>query len=126
MGRRFMGVDIAGLVNQHLGRRLDTATLTHYTPGEVDDDDPTAGAQDLQSTHEARGFFDEYQDRHVDGVRIQRGDRMVVLIGDSISPAVKPAPGDTITLLGETARIVEGGVRSDPAGATYTCQVRAF
>lgn len=126
MGEKFLGVDIAGLVNKNLGRRLGTVSLRHYTPGTRSATDPTAGNAPRASTHQARGFFDDYRDREIDGTNVQRGDRRVVLIGDSISPRVTPAPGDEITLDGETSRIVEGGVRSDPAKATYTCQTRAF
>lgn len=123
---KFLGVDVAKLVNRHIGSRLDPATLYHATVGERDEDDPLAGREERRTQHAARGFFEEYADARIDGTTILRGDRKVILIGDSISPPVRPMPGDEILLLGERVRIVEHGVSSDPARATYTCHTRAF
>lgn len=57
---------------------------------------------------------------------IKGGDRKVLILAASFSPATEPQPNDRITLQGETLAIVDdaGAVRRDPATATWECQGR--
>lgn len=131
MGEKLFGVDIAKVVHDAMSSGLTDVVLVHYTPGTRDATDPTAGNEPTSTRHTAKGFRDEYLERQIDGTNIRRGDRKVVLIAESINPPVAPAPGDEVTHLGVTARIVgdgfrDSGVATDPAGATYVCQVRAY
>ena len=58
-------------------------------------------------------------------VLIRKGDRQILLVGDSIASAKVPVPGDEITIQGSTYVIVADGVTSDPALAQYTCHCRS-
>lgn len=81
----------------------------------------TGGVNTREEKYSGRGFIDDYRDSRIDGTIIKVGDRMVTIMGASIS--VVPEPDDQITIEGRTWTIV-GPVRRDPAGATYECQVR--
>ena len=120
---KLFGVDIAKEINKGLGPGLPDATLTIVTPGTRTGGALTDGTNPTTTTHAAKGFMDDYEDFQIDGTIIQRGDRMVVLLGDSIADGVIPAPGDRVTIEGEEFNIVN--VKRDPAGATYTCQARS-
>jgi hypothetical protein len=122
MGNKLFGVDIAGIIHGAMSSGLLPATLTHRTPG-VRGADSTAGTQPNETTHTCRGFIDDYKKGEVDGTLVLVGDKKILLIGDSISPAVVPEPGDAITIEGEDYRITNP-VERDPAAATYVCQGR--
>ena len=117
------GVDIAKAVNDGLGKGLLAATLTVVTPGTRTSGGLTSGTQPTTVDHTARGFLDDYEDRHIDGTVIQRGDRICVLLGASISGGAIPSAGDRVTIESETFNIVN--VKRDPAAASYTMQVRS-
>jgi len=116
--------DIAGKINKALGNLVFDLTLTKVEPGTRTPGTLTGGTNPTETGHTVKGFVDEYKDYQIDGTLIQRGDRKVVILGGSLSSGVIPEPGDKITAEGETRTIVEDGVKRDPAGATYTCQVR--
>lgn len=126
MGQKLFGVDISGLIHRNMSAGLVPITLKQTTPGTRSATNPTAAPAPKTSTHSARGFQDAYTDSQIDGTLIERGDRRILLIGDSITPAAVPQPGDEITIQGETLTIVANGVSRDPAAATYTCQARAY
>ena len=126
MGTKLFGIDIASVANKAISPGLLPITITHYSIGERSATNPTAGSAPRPTTHSAKGVRIEYKDSQIDDKTILRGDRKVLVMAASISPAVVPLPSDLITIEGETSRIVEDGVKSDPATATYTCQVRAF
>ncbi len=116
------GVDIAGEVNRGLGPGLLDATLTSVTPGTRTGGSLTAGTNPTTTTHTAKGFLEDYKDFQIDGTIVQRGDRICVLLGASINPAVVPTAGDRVNIESEDFNIVNVG--RDPAAATYTMQVR--
>lgn len=126
MGQELFGIDVSGLIHEAMSDGLVALTLTHYSVGTRDSSDPTAGTNETSTSHSGKGFRESYRDSQVDGTLIEKGDRKISIIGDSITPTVVPAPGDEITIQGETLRIVEGGVSTDPASAVYVCQTRAF
>lgn len=116
--------DIAGKINKALGNLVFDLTLTKVETGTRTPGALTGGTNPTETGHTVKGFVDEYKDYQIDGTLIQRGDRKVVILGGSLSSGVIPEPGDKITAEGQTRTIVEDGVKRDPAGATYTCQVR--
>lgn len=108
---------------------LPSLTLKHRIVGDRSSTDPTAGASVRTTNHTGQGIVEEYRESQVDGTVVQRGDRKVLILGGTISPFVEPAPNDLIELefpdgVTTTLTIVENGVTSDPAAATFTCQVR--
>ncbi len=118
---KLFGVDIAGIVHGAMSSGLLPATLHHVIPG-TRGVDLTAGTNPTETTHAARGFIDDYDDKQFVGDLIIVGDRRVLLIGNSISPAVVPQPGDGVTIEGVRYKVIR--VQRDPAAATYTMQVR--
>lgn len=118
------GADIAGKIHNALKGKVFDITLTKVAPGTRTPGSLTGGTNPAETTHTVKGFVDEYQDKHIDGTLIKRGDRKVVILGGSLPSGTVPEPSDKITAEGETRTIVEDGVKRDPAGATYICQVR--
>lgn len=131
---KLFGVDIAAELNKGLGPGLLDATLTVVIPGTRTPGDLTSGTNSTTTTHTCKGFVEEYNEFQIGGTAnarssatfagslVERGDRRVILLGDSISPAVVPTPGDRVTIEGNTYNIVN--VNRDPAAATYSMQVR--
>lgn len=121
MGVRLFGVDIAAKINAALGSKLLPATLTKRiqgTRGAVASD----GLNPTTTTHAARGVVVDYDDSRVDGTLIQRTDRKVMLLGDSIGSRAEPEPDDEITIDGQTYVVIRA--TSDPAKAQWSCQAR--
>lgn len=81
----------------------------------------TGGVNTREEKFTGKGFIDDYEDSRVDGTIIKHGDRIVNILGASIS--VTPTIGDAVVIEGKTWEIV-GPVKRDPAGAMYECQVR--
>ena len=119
---KLFGVDIAGIVAQSIGPGVLPTVLTKVTPGTRTPGDLTGGTNPTTTDYSARGFLDDYRDFQIDGTIIQRGDRIALLIGDTIASSQVPEPGDKITVEGATYNVVN--VKRDPAAATYECQVR--
>jgi len=126
MGTKLFGVDIAAQINRGMGSGLPEITLRRETLGERDASNPTAGPAKATQTVRGRGCVDSYSDRERAGTDMQEGDRRISILGDSLSPATTPEPGDVISILGESVRIVDGGVTTDPARALFVCRSRAF
>lgn len=100
-------------------------TFTNYTTGTRSTAQPTAGSTPTPTSYTAKGFVDSYDDRQIDGTRVQAGDRRVLILGSTVIPAGgEPEPGGTIEVDGESLTIVKEGVKADPAKATFTCQSR--
>lgn len=122
-GNKLFGVDIAGLINQEVGPGVLDLTLIKVTPGTRTGGQLTGGTNPTTASTAGKGFIDDYQDRQIDETVIRRGDRRVLIVGNSLSGgSVIPAAGDQVTIEGATYEIVN--VARDPAAATYTCQVR--
>lgn len=126
MGNNLFKAGISKAINKALGGAgmLLPLTLAHDTPTTRTIGDLASGLHPNTSTATARGFIDDYKVGQIDGTLIKVGDMKVLIIGDSISPALVPVPGDRITIEGRTRTIVKDGVTRDPDAATYTCQVR--
>ena len=121
------GVDIAGLVNEHLSPGLLPAVLKKWgaqsgtrTSGELTK--PPSRAAD--STHTARGMISDFDPNEFSSSQLlEAGDRKVLLVAESITPTAEPEGGDTVEIEGATYRIARV-LKRDPAGATYVLQVR--
>ena len=97
---KLFGVDIASLVHKNMSAGLLKLTIKHYTPGTRTATDPTAGTNPTDSTHQGRGFYEEYADRQIDGKLVRAGDRKIIVIAKSVKPSVSPVPGDEIHVAG--------------------------
>lgn len=121
------GVDIAGLVNEHLSPGLLPVTLKHWgaqsgtrTEGELSK--PPSRAAD--STHTARGMISDFDPNEFSSSQLlEAGDRKVLLVAESITPSTEPTSGDTVTIESKTYRVARV-LKRDPAAATYVLQVR--
>ena len=122
MGIPLFGVNISGLIHQAMSGGLLPATLTRLTISSRDSADLSAGVRPTGTEHSARGFVDTYKDGRIDGTIIQKGDRIVTLIGDSIQPLAVPQINDLVTIEGKQYTILD--VKRDPAAATYEMQAR--
>lgn len=121
------GVDIAGLVDEHLSPGLLPVTLSKWgtqsgtrTDGELSK--PPSRAAD--STHTGRGMISDFTPIEFQTSQLlEAGDRKVLLVAESLKPTVEPGSGDTVTIEGQTYRVARV-LKRDPAGATYVLQVR--
>ena len=113
---------IAEKLNKAMGGLLFPVVLHSVTQGSRTSGSLTGGKNPTSTDHTCRGFIDDYQDRQIDGAIIRVGDRKVTILGASITPAVVPKTNDTVTVEGTTFTVIR--VQRDPAGATYTLQVR--
>jgi hypothetical protein len=122
------GIDVAGLVAEHLGPRVLPCVL--YKPGAPTARDPARPSKGPQpgapTPHKCRGFIEDFSTASVDGTLIKAGDRKVTLLGATIEGGVEPEGG-----VNKDQVLVEGKVWSvhrvvsrDPAAATYILQVR--
>lgn len=112
--------DIAGEIGGALGPLTFSLTLTKSEPGNRSS--VTSGTNPSETSYSGKGFIDDYRDSRIDGTIIKRGDRVVTILGATISAV--PEPNDVIHIEDKDWTIVDGGVKRDPAGATYECQVR--
>ena len=105
-----------------MGPGLLPATLVRSTPGTRTAAATGSGTNPTTTSHSARGVVGDYTDYQMDGTLVQRGDRWVLLLASTITGLAVPQPGDKVTIQGATYLVVR--VKSDPANATYTAQVR--
>lgn len=120
---KFMGVNIAGLVNKHIGGRLNDLQLVRVTSSPRDPDSPTSGTVKRRVTYTVKGFVESYSNNLIDGTIIKKYDRKINIIALSIPGLEIPRPGDIVITEGRSDTIL--AVERDPAGAMYTCQGRA-
>jgi len=121
---KILGVDISGTINRALGSKLLPCVLRKHVPGGRTPGALTSGTNPLEQNFACRGVVSDYTDREASGGNIKVGDRRILVLGDSIAGGQIPAPNDELTIEGTTYRIVENGVKRDPAAATYECQSR--
>lgn len=126
MGNPLFGIDISGIIKQHIGPGVLAATLISVTAGTRTAGQLTGGTNPTTTSYTCRGFIDTQAVRFLDGTLVRDGTKVIVLIGDTINSGnTAPKPGDQITIEGATYVIAEDGrVDRDPAAATYTCEVR--
>jgi len=114
----YLGEEISSIINEDFKDLLYDATLIQVTPGTRSSGSLTGGTNPTSSSYSCKGYISEFNNTQLRQTLIQDGDRMVVILADSIS--VVPKPGDKITIQSDTYTIREGGVKRDPASAIYS------
>ena len=122
------GVDVAGLVAEHLGPRLLPAQL--IKPGAPGGRDPANPTRVLPAgppvEHGCRGFVEKFSDFSVAQGLVLASDRKVTILGGTLPRGVVPVAGagqDRIRIEGQVWH-VHRIVDRDPAAATYVLQAR--
>lgn len=119
MGNELFGIDIAGLIAEHVGTGLLDATVTRYTNGARDPDDLTGGTNRTPATVTGiKGMWEDLPSTPPPGVTFQLNDRIALLIGDTIPAGGLPLRNDAIEIEGLTLYMVQL-MNRDPAAATY-------
>ena len=90
------------------------------TPGQV-----SGGSNPVLTTFAAQGIEASLGALQLAGTLIPGVQIAINLFATTIAGAQVPAPGDRITIQGQTYTIVDGGVDRDAAAAVYACQCRA-
>lgn len=124
MGSKLFGVDVAALVNSQIAPGLLDLTLTKVTPGTRTPGQLTAGTNPTTTTHTGKGIIEDFKTREIDGTLILVGDKSVLLVTESLTPAATPDGGDRLAIEGDEYSVVRI-LERDPAGATYKLHVRA-
>jgi len=123
VGNPLFGVNISGLINQHIGPGVNDCTLTKVTPGARTAGQLTGGTNPTSTTHAAKGFLDNLDKNRLEGSLVEDGDVLIGIVGDSIVGGEVPRPGDRVTILGNTYNVIQ--VEVDPAQALYECVGRS-
>lgn len=123
MGNDLFGLDIAKIVGDATKGQLLPATITSRTLADPDVNNPTAAPTPTETSHTCEGIVDMYKDFFIDGERVRTEDRKILIIAESITPAVDPKPGDDVTIEGTTYAVV-GTPERDPAAASWVLQGR--
>ena len=130
MGNKLFGVDIAGLINTHVGPGVLAAVLRTFSSAPADGGTILSAPVLTPTNNDCRGFVETFEQdiEEVNGEAIQEDDRMIVLIGDSLPAGVIPAKGNEIDIqdvdsLDKTFKVLSI-VERDPAAATYTIHAR--
>lgn len=120
------GIDLAGIVDDAFESAAGSfpCTLIKQRAGPREPMDPTAGRQIVPVKFQCRGFLD-LRKRKAGEDAVERTKGVFVIFGASLPAAEEPMPGDTIVSPeeGKTFTIKADGVKRDPAGATYECEV---
>ena len=120
---QLFGVDIAQILNDAISSGLLDLTVIELVDSVLDPSDPTAAPTRTPINHIGKGILSDFSDFHREDTTILDGDRKITIIANSLVPFIKPIPGFRITISGQTYDIV-GPVETDPAEATFVCQVR--
>lgn len=128
MGIKLAGIDVSGIIAKEIGDKVLTspehaATLKHFTIG-TRTGNLTGGTNPTDTDHTCKGFIDSKTLKSFKGTLVEAGHVFIVLIGDSISPAVVPVVNDQVTIESKTYWIKV--LDRDPAAATYTCMCKAI
>lgn len=122
---KLFGVDIAGILHQNLSPGLLPGRLYAQNTAVRDPDNPTAGPIESTPTlHTFKGIVNNYTDNEVDNNLILREDRKILIIANSLSPAITPETGMSVQVDGSPGTFIIIRVKRDPASATYLCQGR--
>jgi hypothetical protein len=123
-GRDLFGLDIAQTVLDALDGQLRTGVLRRKTLGARDPDDLAAGRPFVEAEFDFQGIYVQKGDVSSAWARagtIVQDRAQVLILGASV--AVSPRADDVLELDGLV--LVVDGVSEDPAGATFTCTIKA-
>lgn len=119
MGNELFGVDIAGLIAEHVAPGLLDVTVTRYTRGARTAGNLTGGQAKTPATVTGiKGIWEDLPKTPPAGVEFELNDRIALLIGDTIPAGGLPLRNDAIEIEGMTLYMVQLLGR-DPAAATY-------
>jgi len=123
MGTKLFGVDISGLVHQHISPGIPKAKLIKVSrkpnPAKL-----TGKPLITEEKHDCSGFAESFKQRELTS-DILVSDRKIILIGDSLPSGVTPDKDDSVFIESEnkTFNVLEILDR-DPASATWTLHGR--
>lgn len=123
MGNNLFNANISGKIAAAMGSLLLPVTLTKVVPGARTSSDPSSGTNPSRRSFPCRGMVDSYKLSQFDGTIVKRGDRKVLILGDTLPSNIVPEPNDEIRAEGALYHVV-GTPERDPDAATYLCQVR--
>jgi len=122
------GIDFRGTFATLIGSKYPTCTLTQYTPGSYDINNPTSGTAKTSIDYSCSSQVASYNEslRESDQVRTVAAT-LIVFLG-TLPFGVVPRAGDrlTFTIPGTgtlTSAIIQEGVEMNDSGATATCKV---
>jgi len=76
-----------------------------------------------ETEYHCKAIITKFKYHEIDGEKIKAEDHKIVFLADSM--AIDPSINDRVQRVGETRRyLIVSPVRKDPAGATFTAQVR--
>jgi len=121
---KLFGLDIDKLVFDGVKSAggLPSVTFTKVVQGARTAGASLSGPTETTTTHTGQGFFESLRKTTFDETVVEKGDKVVAILGASITPTAEPAPDDEVTIEGETLRIV--AVETDPAKALWLCLSR--
>jgi len=123
MGTELFGVNISGLIHQHVSPGIPKArlikTARRPNPAKL-----TGKPLITEESHDCSAFADSFKQREITS-DILVSDRKIVLIGDSLPSGVTPDKDDSVFIESEnkTFEILEI-LERDPASATWTLHGR--
>ena len=94
MGIPLFGQDISGAVKRAMAAGLPAATLRKPSYSAVSAATPTAAPTVSFRAYPCRGFEEQAATVRRAGTAVAAGERVVLLIGDTLPRGVQPAPGD--------------------------------
>lgn len=116
------------LIRKTIGKEIPkagltrNAVLTREVEGVATAGEETSGTNPGEETHRCKGLDGSYKEKAIDGTQILRGDRRLLIVGDSLPDGFQPAVDDRIAIGGRDYSVMHVGY--DPAEAAYVCQGR--
>jgi hypothetical protein len=122
VGLRILGTDIAGIVARALGGGALSGTLHSVSRGTRSAAALAGGTNPTYSDHAFKGFSESLSRSRMPESVVAKARRAVLVLGDTVSPAVAPKSGDQLTFEGERGHVLT--VERDPDAAAYLCLLR--
>lgn len=113
------GIDIAGLVTEHVAPGLHDVIVRTYQHGDRVPGQLASGRQRVPTEHTGvKGIWEDISPALVDGTQILVNDRIAMLIGGTLPPGLSINTNDEIEI--ESIKLFAIRLLSrDPASATY-------
>ena len=104
--------DLAAIAHSALQGFMLDVTLTQVIEGGYV---TGSGRSNTETDYACKGFVEADAKRYIDLGLVQRGDRVITILQDSLS--ITPADGDKVAIRGATSTVQS--VSQDPAAATW-------
>lgn len=118
---RLHGIDLGAVVRAS-GGTMPAVTLHKVSVAALDPDDLAAGPGETIVDHVAQGFAEMFKSSEIDGTRVVRGDKKVILRAHTLADGVVVTAQDRVTVDGVEYSIV--AVTRDPAKAQWVIHAR--